>query len=79
MKAAMMRFPPDFLDEIRARVPISSIVGTRVAFDPKKSNAPRGDFWACCPFHREKTPSFHCDDGRGRYHCFGCGASGDIF
>jgi len=74
-----MRFTPDFLDEIRARVPISSVVGTRVAFDAKKSNAPRGDFWACCPFHREKTPSFHCDDGRGRYHCFGCGASGDIF
>jgi len=74
-----MRFPPDFLDEIRARVPISSLIGTRVAFDAKKSNANRGDFWACCPFHREKTPSFHCDDGRGRYHCFGCGASGDIF
>jgi len=74
-----MRFAPDFLDEIRTRIPISSVVGTRVAFDAKKSNAARGDFWACCPFHREKTPSFHCDDGRGRYHCFGCGASGDIF
>jgi len=75
----MMRFPPDFLDEIRARVPISSLIGTRVTFDARKSNSSRGDFWACCPFHREKSPSFHCDDGRGRYHCFGCGASGDIF
>jgi len=74
-----MRLPPSFLDEIRERVPISSLVGTRVTFDLKKSNAARGDFWACCPFHREKTPSFHCDDGRGRYHCFGCGASGDVF
>jgi len=74
-----MRFPPDFLDEIRARIPISQLVGTRVTFDAKKSNGTRGDFWACCPFHREKTPSFHCDDGRGRYHCFGCGASGDVF
>jgi len=74
-----MRFPSSFLDEIRERVPISSLVGTRVTFDLKKSNAARGDFWACCPFHREKTPSFHCDDGRGRYHCFGCGASGDVF
>jgi len=74
-----MRFAPDFLDEIRSRLPISSVVGTRVAFDRKKSNASRGDFWACCPFHGEKTPSFHCDDGRGRYHCFGCGVSGDHF
>ncbi|MDR2760839.1 MAG: DNA primase [Rickettsiales bacterium] len=33
---------------------------------------------ALCPFHNEKTPSFHIDDGRGFYHCFGCGAHGDI-
>jgi len=74
-----MRFNPEFLDEIRNRLPISKIVGQRVKFDPRKSNSSRGDFWACCPFHGEKTPSFHCDDGRGRYHCFGCGASGDHF
>ena len=40
---------------------------------------PKGDHWACCPFHGEKTPSFHADDRRGRYHCFGCKESGDIF
>ena len=74
-----MRFSPDFLDEIRARLPISTVVGQRVNFDPKKSNVSRGDFWGCCPFHGEKTPSFHCEDRKGRYHCFGCGASGDIF
>ncbi|WP_297323043.1 DNA primase [uncultured Bartonella sp.] len=74
-----MRFSPDFLDEIRARLPISTIVGQRVTFDPKKSNVSRGDFWGCCPFHGEKTPSFHCEDRKGRYHCFGCGVSGDIF
>lgn len=74
-----MRFPPDFLDEIRARLPISTVVGQRVAFDSKKSNPSRGDFWGCCPFHGEKTPSFHCEDPKGRYHCFGCGVSGDIF
>jgi len=74
-----MRFSPDFLNDIRARVPISAVVGTRVTFDRKKSNISRGDFWACCPFHGEKTPSFHCDDGSGRYHCFGCGASGGHF
>ena len=74
-----MRFPPTFLDSIRARVPISEVVGQRVTWDKRKSQPQRGDFWACCPFHGEKTPSFHADDRRGRYHCFGCGVSGDHF
>jgi DNA primase len=74
-----MRFPTTFLDEIRDRVPISTIVGRRVTFDRKKSNPGRGDMWACCPFHGEKSPSFHCEDRKGRYHCFGCGVSGDHF
>ncbi len=74
-----MRFPQSFLDEIRDRVPISAVVGTRVTFDRKKTNASKGDYWACCPFHGEKTPSFHCEDRKGRYHCFGCGVSGDHF
>jgi DNA primase len=74
-----MRFPPSFLDEIRTRLPISGVVGRRVAWDKRKSQPGKGDFWACCPFHGEKTPSFHADDRRGRYHCFGCGASGDHF
>jgi DNA primase len=74
-----MRFGNSFLDEIRDRVPISTIVGRKVTFDRKKSNQGRGDFWACCPFHGEKSPSFHCEDRKGRYHCFGCGVSGDHF
>lgn len=74
-----MRFPPSFLDEIRDRVPISSVIGTRVSFDRKKTNASKGDFWGCCPFHGEKSPSFHCEDRKGRYHCFGCGVTGDHF
>ncbi|EJF86296.1 DNA primase [Candidatus Bartonella washoeensis] len=74
-----MRFPSDFLDEIRTRLPISIVIGQRVVFDPQKSKPSRGDFWCCCPFHGEKTPSFHCDDRKGRYYCFGCGVSGDIF
>lgn len=74
-----MRFPPSFLDEIRNRLPISEVVGTRVTFDKRKTNAARGDFWACCPFHGEKSPSFHCENRKGRYHCFGCGVSGDHF
>jgi DNA primase len=74
-----MRFPTSFLDDIRDRVLISTIVGRRVTFDRKKSNPGRGDFWACCPFHGEKSPSFHCEDRKGRYHCFGCGVTGDHF
>ena len=72
-----MSLPPGFLDELRARVPISEIVGRRVTWDARKSSAARGDFWACCPFHEEKSPSFHVDDRKGFYHCFGCHASGD--
>jgi len=74
-----MRFTPSFLDEIRDRVPISSVIGPRVSWDRRKTNAQRGDWWACCPFHGEKSPSFHCEDKKGRYHCFGCGVSGDHF
>jgi DNA primase len=74
-----MRFPPSFLEDIRGRVSISSVVGRRVAWDRRKTNAGKGDYWACCPFHNEKTPSFHVEDRKGRYHCFGCKKSGDIF
>lgn len=72
-----MRFPEHLLDEIRARLPLSEVVGRRVTWDKRKSQPQRGDLWACCPFHQEKSPSFHVDDRKGFYHCFGCGASGD--
>lgn len=74
-----MRFSDGFLSEIRDRVPISAVVGQRVTWDRKKTNTQKGDFWACCPFHGEKSPSFHCEDRKGRYHCFGCGVTGDHF
>lgn len=74
-----MKFSPSFLDDIRGRVSISSVVGRRVAWDRRKTNAGKGDYWACCPFHNEKSPSFHVEDRKGRYHCFGCKQSGDIF
>jgi DNA primase len=74
-----MRFSQSFLDEIRDRVPISDVIAKRVSWDKRKTNVARGDYWACCPFHGEKTPSFHCEDKKGRYHCFGCGVSGDHF
>ena len=74
-----MRFSDAFLDEIRNRLPITQVVGEHVVWDKRKSQPGKGDMWACCPFHGEKSPSFHADDRRGRYHCFGCGASGDHF
>lgn len=74
-----MRFSDTFLEDIRQRLPISQVVGEYVGWDKRKSQPGRGDYWACCPFHGEKTPSFHADDRRGRYHCFGCGVSGDHF
>ena len=74
-----MRFSDAFLDDIRNRLPITQVVGEHVVWDKKKSQPGKGDMWACCPFHSEKTPSFHADDRRGRYHCFSCEASGDHF
>ena len=73
-----MRFPSDFLDEIKARIPLSSVVGRSVTWSSKSKPA-AGDYWACCPFHNEKTPSFHVDDRKGVYYCFGCHAKGEIF
>ncbi len=74
-----MRFSDSFLEEIRARLPISQVVGRHVQWDRKRSHPSRGDYWACCPFHHEKTPSFHVDDRKGFYYCFGCHAKGDHF
>lgn len=65
------------LDELKARVPLSSLVGRVVTFDRARSMPQRGDFWALCPFHKEHSPSFHVLDGKGFYKCFGCGATGD--
>ncbi len=74
-----MRFPAAFLEEIKDRLPISEVVGQRVTWDKRKTSVSRGDYWACCPFHGEKSPSFHCENRKGRYHCFGCGVTGDHF
>lgn len=73
-----MSLPPGFLDELRTRVPISRVIGRKVVWDLRKSNQARGDWWAPCPFHQEKSASFHCDDQRGFYYCFGCQAKGDV-
>lgn len=60
-----MRFSNSFLDEIRDRVNISDVIGRRVSWDKKKTNAPRGDYWACCPFHGEKARAFTVRTARG--------------
>src|SRR6056297_982382 len=72
-----MSLPPGFLDELRNRVSISQVVGRKVIWDTRKSNQAKGDMWAPCPFHQEKTASFHVDDRKGYYYCFGCHAKGD--
>lgn len=72
-----MSLPNGFLDELRTRVTLSSIVGRKVTWDMRKSNMAKGDFWAPCPFHQEKSASFHVDDRKGYYYCFGCHAKGD--
>jgi DNA primase len=72
-----MSLPPGFIDELRTRVSLSSVVGKKVTWDMRKSNMGKGDMWAPCPFHQEKTASFHVDDRKGYYYCFGCHAKGD--
>ncbi|HLH50536.1 MAG TPA: DNA primase [Roseiarcus sp.] len=69
-----MRFPPSFLDEIRARVPVSEVVGKRVKLRKQ------GREWAgLSPFNAEKTPSFFVNDQKGFYHDFSSGRHGDAF
>jgi DNA primase len=72
-----MRFSQTFLDELFARASITAVVGRRVSWDKRKSNPARGDLWACCPFHGEKSPSFHVEEAKGRYYCFGCQEKGN--
>ena len=72
-----MSLPPGFLDELRSRTSLTQVVGRKVIWDARKSNQSKGDMWAPCPFHQEKTASFHVDDRKGYYYCFGCHAKGD--
>jgi DNA primase len=67
-----MSLTPQWLDELRARIGLSGLIGRTV----RVTKAGR-EFKACCPFHNEKSPSFTINDDKGFYHCFGCGAHGD--
>lgn len=67
-----MALTPQFLDELRSRTLLSSLIGRTT----KLQKAGR-EWRACCPFHNEKSPSFYVNDDKAFYHCFGCGAHGD--
>lgn len=68
-----MSLTPQWLDELRNRISLSGVIGRSI----RVQKAGR-EFKACCPFHNEKTPSFTINDEKGFYHCFGCGAHGDV-
>jgi len=71
----MGTIPKDQIEEIRFRNDIVDVVSSYL---PSLKRA--GSIWKCnCPFHQEKTPSFTVNDKMQIYHCFGCGASGDVF
>ncbi len=72
-----MSLTPAFMDELRNRTSLVQVVGRKVMWDNRKSNPGKGDMWAPCPFHHEKSASFHVDDQKGFYYCFGCQAKGD--
>ena len=62
-----------FCDELRAKISIVDVVSSKIKLVRKGR-----EYQACCPFHNEKTPSFTVNEAKGFYHCFGCGAHGDI-
>ncbi len=68
-----MGFSPDFLEEVRGRVPLAGVISRRVQL--KKRGR---EYLGLCPFHSEKTPSFTVSEEKGFFHCFGCGAHGDV-
>ena len=69
-----MRYGEGLLEEILRRTDIVQLVGRRVKLTRKGRV-----FWGCCPFHKEKSPSFKVENERRTYKCFGCGKGGDAF
>lgn len=69
----MPRFPEKWLDELKSKIDIVSILG-KFMYLQRKGNK----YWACCPFHNEKTASFCVNADDQYYHCFGCGKSGNV-
>ena len=71
----MPLFPANFVDDLKSHLDIVQIVGERVPL--RKAGA--ASWEGLCPFHGEKSPSFHVHGDKQFFHCFGCGASGDVF
>ena len=69
----MGRFPPNFVDDLKAQADIVQVVQDTVPL--KKAGS---SYKGLCPFHTEKTPSFHVNREKGFFHCFGCGTGGDV-
>lgn len=69
----MKQIPKDFIFELVARTNIVDIISERVKIKKKGNN-----YFGCCPFHNEKTPSFSVNDKKQIFYCFGCGASGSV-
>ncbi|MFN2312756.1 MAG: DNA primase [Spirochaetia bacterium] len=69
-----MRIPDHLVEQISARTDILAVVGEYVQLTRKG-----GRYWACCPFHHEKTPSFTINPERGSFYCFGCQKGGSVF
>ena len=63
----------EWIDRLKSRIGIVDLVGSYVRLDRKGSR-----YWACCPFHHEKTPSFTVDEQRNMFYCYGCHVGGDV-
>lgn len=68
-RVAKERIPQDHIKELKRSISLTGLIGQSVKLDHHGKGL--------CPFHEEKTPSFHVDDRKGTFHCFGCGAHGD--
>ena len=69
-----MYYSDDVIEEVRSHNDIVDVLNQYISLKKKGST-----YTACCPFHNEKTPSFHVDRGKQLYHCFGCGAAGTVY
>ena len=67
-----MRIDPETVERIKQTAAVADVIGDYVTIKKKGAN-----YWACCPFHGEKTPSFSISPSKGIYKCFGCGKAGD--
>ena len=69
-----MYYSEELVEEVRVKNDIVDVVSGYLKMQKKG-----GNYWACCPFHNEKTPSFSVSGNKQMYHCFGCGISGNVY